>query len=146
MCKSVKGCESSEAFAPTEVKIWLNSLVTSFRSLVYTHWEDSLRGMQFRMTFHLELVLLLLSSFLFKNFFSGFLSSDLTLSRDERYSSQSASKLRPSLTAAFLQNIPVVQQILNFSINKETAAMFDPYRFIKGRPGHNIDKLVIKVI
>ena len=89
LCKSINDCESSEAFAPTEVKNWLNSLVTSFRSLVYTGWEDSLQGMQFRMTFHLELVFLLLSSFLFTNSFSAFLSSDLTLSRDERYSSQS---------------------------------------------------------
>ena len=82
LCKSTKACESSKAFAPTEVKNWLNSLLTSFRSLVYTGWEDSLRGMQFRMTFHLELVLLLLSSFLFTNSYSAFLSSDLTLSRD----------------------------------------------------------------
>ena len=79
LCKSIKACESSKAFALREVKNWLNSLVTSFRSLVYTGWEDSLRGMQFRMTFHLELVLLLLSSFLFTNSFSAFLSSDLTL-------------------------------------------------------------------
>ena len=36
LCKSIKDCESSEAFAPAEVKNWLNSLVTSFRSCV--HW------------------------------------------------------------------------------------------------------------
>lgn len=78
-CKSIKDCEFSETFAPTEVKNWLNSLVTSFRSLVLIGWEDSLRGMQFRVTFHLELVLLLLSSFLFANSFSAFLSSELLL-------------------------------------------------------------------
>ena len=56
VCRSrISNVDTSDTLVPTEVKKLLNPSATSFRSLEYTSWEIILRGIQFLITFHMEL-------------------------------------------------------------------------------------------
>ena len=84
LCLPIKDVDSSDTLVPTEVKKLLNSSATSFRSLEYTGWEISLRGIQFLITFHMELVFLQFFNSILACSRSESLNRALTLSHDRR--------------------------------------------------------------